>query len=251
MAFAHRFLTRWVQHVQGWAIWALRPTWLRTVVISVIALHAAAIGVAVSFLTIRPHDLVIFATLLTCAIVTVELRRNQGDTSGLNKDVYGIWELAVAILLPPAYALVAPILPVALMQWQVRRSVGYRRVYTVSSLGLAFGGASVTFHLLDRLVVHFAAGSALRSLAWLLAVLISGVVKAALNKVTIMTAVKGSNPSEHVVRNMFRREPLYNDLAELCIGTLLTYGVSGNIFLAPVALPVLACCSARSATPSC
>jgi diguanylate cyclase (GGDEF)-like protein len=239
MAFAHRLLARWARNVRGWAIWVLQPFWLRAVVISVIVLHAAAIAVAVSFLTIRTHDLVIFATLLACAAATVELRRNQGDSSGLNKDIYGIWELAIAILLPPAYALVAPILPVALMQWRVRRSVGYRRAYTVSSLGLAFGGASVTFHLLDRLVVQLAAGSALRSLAWLLAVLISGVMKAALNKATIMIAIKGSNPSEHVVRNGFRREPLYNDLAELCIGTLLTYGVSGNIFLAPVALPVL------------
>jgi diguanylate cyclase (GGDEF)-like protein len=202
-------------------------------------LHAAAIGVAAAFLHIRLHDLVIFATLLACAAITVELRRNQRDSSGLNKDVYGIWELAVAILLPPAYALIAPILPVALMQWRVRRGVGYRRVYTVSSLGLAFGGASITFHLLDRLVVLVPDGTTLHSLAWLLAVMISGVMKAVLNKITIMTAVKGSNPSERVVRNVFRREPLYNDLAELCIGTLLTFGVAGNIFLAPVALPVL------------
>ncbi len=239
MNLAHRFPPRWARHVRDWAIWTLEPYWLRCVVIAVIALHAAAIGVATAFLTIRPHDLILFATLLACAAVTVELRRNQRDSSGLNKDVYGIWELAVAILLPPAYALVAPILPVALMQWRVRRGVGYRRVYTVSSLGLAFGGASITFHLLDRLVVQLPDGSVLRSLAWLLAVMLSGVVKAALNKVTIMTAVKGSNRSERVVRNVFRREPLYNDLAELCIGTLLTFGVAGNIFLAPVALPVL------------
>src|SRR3984957_11832638 len=121
MAFAHRLLARWAQNVRGWAIWVLQPFWLRAVVISVIVLHAAAIAVAVSFLTIRTHDLVIFATLLACAAATVELRRNQGDSSGLNKDVYGIWELAIAILLPPAYALVAPILPVALMQWRGRR----------------------------------------------------------------------------------------------------------------------------------
>src|ERR1700760_566391 len=33
---------------------------------------------------------------------------------------------------------------------------------------------------------------------------------------------------------------LYNDTAELCIGALLTYAVATNLFLVPVALPVVA-----------
>ena len=85
-----------------------------------------------------------------------------------------------------------------------------------------------------------APGTALQGLAWLAAVFASGIVKTALNKVLIMTAIKGSDPSAPVIKDIFGREPLYNELAELCIGTLLTFGIAaGNIFLAPVALPVL------------
>ena len=238
MADAHRSLARWADSVRAWPLWQLRR-WLIAVILLVVMAHAAAIGFAVSVLSVRPHDLVIFGVLLACAAITVEMRRNQGDAAGLNKDVYGVWELAIAILLPPAYALVASIVPIMLLQWRVRRSVLYRRVYTMSALGLSFGGASVTFHLLAVPVRGIEPGTALRALAWLAAVLVSGVVKTALNKVMIMTAVKGTEPSQRVIRNIFKREPLYNDLAELCTGTLLTYGVATNLFLAPVALPVL------------
>jgi diguanylate cyclase (GGDEF)-like protein len=238
MADAHRSLARWAGSVRAWPLWQLRG-WLIAVILLVVVVHATAIGFAVSVLTIRPHDLVIFGVLLACAAITVEMRRNRGDAAGLNKDVYGVWELAIAILLPPAYALVASIVPIVLLQWRVRRSVLYRRVYTMSALGLSFGGASVTFHLLAVPLRGIEPGTALRALAWLAAVLVSGVVKTALNKVMIMTAVKGTEPSQRVIRNIFQREPLYNDLAELCTGTLLTYGVATNLFLAPVALPVL------------
>ncbi len=37
------------------------------------------------------------------------------------KDVQGVWELPVAILLPPFYALIIPIAQAALSQWRVRQ----------------------------------------------------------------------------------------------------------------------------------
>jgi diguanylate cyclase (GGDEF)-like protein len=55
----------------------------------------------------------------------------------------------------------------------------------------------------------------------------------------IMTGVKGADPSVRVRAEVFRGESLYNDLAELCIGVLVTYGAAGNPFLAPLALPVV------------
>ena len=61
------------------------------------------------------------------------------------KDVQGVWELPVAILLPPLYALIAPITRIALMQWRVRRAPPYRRVFSCASIGLSYGAASVTF----------------------------------------------------------------------------------------------------------
>jgi diguanylate cyclase (GGDEF)-like protein len=64
-------------------------------------------------------------------------------------------------------------------------------------------------------------------------------VKWALNKAMIMTAVKGSDADVNVRRIVLGREPLYNDLAEICIGVLVTYGVAGNPVLSLAALPVV------------
>ena len=238
MDSARRSLARWAVSARKWPLWEL-PNWLVCFIVLVVAVYAAAIGVAVSLLTIHVHDLVVFGTLMACAAATVELRRKQRDRTGVNNDVYGVWELAIAILLPPAYALVSPILPVALMQWRVRRGVLYRRVYTAASHGLSFASASVTFHLLAGPIHELPGGTVLYSLAWLGAVMFSTLVKAVLNKALILIAIKGSDPSATVLRDTFQREPLYNELAEMCIGTMLTFGVAGNIFLAPVALPVL------------
>jgi diguanylate cyclase (GGDEF)-like protein len=59
------------------------------------------------------------------------------------------------------------------------------------------------------------------------------------NKAMIMTAVKGTNPAAQILKDIFGRESLYNDAAETCISVLVTYGVAGNVFLAPIALPVV------------
>ncbi len=200
MASAHRSLPRWAASVRAWPLWQL-PNRLVAVIVLVVVAHAVAVGFAVSSLSISAHDLEVFGTLVACAAATVEMRRKQADDSaGVNNDVYGVWELAVAVLLPPAYALIAPIVPIALIQWRVRRSLPYRRVYSASSVGLSLGAASVTFHLLDASISGIAPDTALHGLAWLAAVLASGIVKTTLNKVLIMTAIKGSDPSLPVMQ---------------------------------------------------
>jgi len=90
MAFAHRHLARWAISVRTWPLWEL-PNWLVGFIVLVVAVHAAAIGFALSFLTFRPHDLEVFGTLLACAVAAVELRRKDRDSAGVNNDVYGVW----------------------------------------------------------------------------------------------------------------------------------------------------------------
>jgi diguanylate cyclase (GGDEF)-like protein len=136
--------------------------------------------------------------------------------------------------------MIAPIVRITLVQWRVRPGVLHRRVLSAASLGLSFGAASVTFHGLSRTLTTLAPGSVGRSAAWLGFAVAAALVQSALNKMIIMTAVKGGDPSERVVSALLRREPLYNDLAELCIGLLVVYGVASNPFLAPVALPIIA-----------
>src|SRR5690348_3412880 len=224
--------------ISDWAIWRL-PRWLTVFVLAVIAANLTAIGVTAPLTSFRGHDLVLFGVLEACTAIAVEWSRRAKEQHGMTKDVQGVWEFPVAILLPPLFALLAPLPRLALTQWRVSRAPWHRRVFSCASIGLSYLAASLTFRGLSRLAADTGGGALGRNLAWTLLVAFSAVVMSAVNKAIIMTAVKGADPSVHIRSRVFGREPLYNDLAEICIGVLLTYAVAGNLFLAPVALPVI------------
>ena len=64
-------------------------------------------------------------------------------------------------------------------------------------------------------------------------------MKEIVNKTVLMTVVKATDPGATYRTEVFSREPLYNDGAEICTGVLVTYGVAGNPWLALAALPVV------------
>jgi diguanylate cyclase (GGDEF)-like protein len=233
-----RRLLRRITAVSDWDLWSL-PRWLTVFVLTIVAVDAAAIGVAASFTTITAHDLLLFGLLLGCTALAVELSRKAGEQGGMIKDVQGVWELPVAILLPPLYALIAPIARIALMQSRVRRAPPYRRVFSCASIGLSYGAASVTFHGLSRLFPAYPDRTLIHATVWTLLVMLAVLVKSVLNKAMIMTAVKATDPGATIRNEVFGREPLYNDVAEICISLLVTYGVASNPLLAPAALPVV------------
>ncbi len=237
MGWIRRLLRR-TTAVRRWPIWTL-PRWLVVFVLLVIAVDLAAIGVAASVTTFRAHDLALFGLLLACTAASVELSRKSGEQGGVVKDVQGVWELPVAILLPPLYALLAPIVRIGLVQLRVRRGPLHRRVFSAAAIGLSYGAASVTFHGLSGMLASTTGGTLSRGLVWTLLVAVTVLVRTILNKAMIMTAVKLTNPAARPLKEVFGRESLYNDGAETCISVLVTYGVAGNIFLAPIALPVV------------
>ncbi len=236
-----RRLTRRLAAVSGWALWRL-PRWLIAFLLAVVVADLAAIAVAASVTTITADNLALFGLLLGCTAVAVELSRKTGEQGGVMKDVHGVWELPVAILLPPLYALIVPIARVALTQLRVRHAPPHRRVFTAAAVGLSYGAASLTFHGLAGLTglpVAAVSGNLGHDTVWTLLVVLSALVKLVLNKAMIMTAIKGTNPSASLRQMQFAREPIYNDTAELGIGVLVTYGVAGNPLLVLAALPVV------------
>jgi diguanylate cyclase (GGDEF)-like protein len=235
-AGVHQPVRRRIPAVRAWQLWAL-PRWLVCYVLAVVAVYGVAIGFAASSASVQPRDLAVFGVLLACSAASVELTRRAGENAGLIKDVFGVWELPVAILLPPVFALVAPISRIALQQWRIRRTLPHRRVFTAAAIGLSLGAASVTFHGLAG-AVHAADPGSLRfTVAWSLLAVLSTVVNSGMNKLLVGIVVKGSDPGAQVVRSLFRREPLYNDLAEMCIAVVIAYGVMTNLFVAVFALP--------------
>ena len=237
MELTRRLLPR-MAAIRAWAIWSL-PRWLTLFVLAVVAVNAGAISIAASFTTVTRHDLILFGVLLACTAIAVELSRRAGEQGGMPKDVQGVWEFPIAILLPPLFALIAPLSRVALTQWRVRRAAPHRRIFSGASVGLSYGAASLTFHGLSRVMTGVPGGVLGRDLVWTLVVTFSALVMSAVNKMIILTAVKGTDPTANIRARVFDHEPLYNDIAEICIAVLLTYAVAGNLFLALAALPVV------------
>jgi len=225
--------------VRSWPLWSLQPRWLVAFVLAVIAADLAAIGVAVSSTAVTGSNLALFGLLVGCTAAAVELTRKSGEQGGMIKDVAGVWELPAAILLPPLYALIVPIIRIALLQLRTRRAPVYRRVFSGAMLSLSYGAASVTFHGLSGLIPQEAGGTLSRGTVWTLVVVVSVLMKEIVNKTVLMTVVKATDPGATYRTEVFSRERLYNDGAEICTGVLVTYGVAGNPWLALAALPVV------------
>jgi diguanylate cyclase (GGDEF)-like protein len=210
-------------------------------VVAVVACYLLAVACAIAFTQPRVRDIVLFGALLLFGVLSIELTRRQGEASEYTKDVHGIWHLPVAILLPPAYCMLAPVAKMLLVQWRVERKPPYRRVFTAASHGLAYGAASVAFHAIGPSLPRLAAGPVAHWVAWTAVAAACAVLQAILNIILVAIAVKGADPSVSLRSRQFTLDPLYNDLAEISAGTLLAVliAATGTWLLLVLTLPLV------------
>jgi len=223
---------------RAWPIWEL-PRWVAGFVVLVVLTDVVVLGVAAGHLSIHARDLELFAGLLICSAATVELTRRVGENLGFVKDVYAVWELPVAMLLPLAYVPVLPAVRFALAQWRILRVPVYRRVFSAAAIGLSYVTAAFVFRILIRTVPGAAAHPAGHALAWMPIVAVCAAVQWAINQVLIWTAIKGSNPAVSVREEQFAREPMYNDISELCVAVLVTFCVAYSWIALVFAFPFI------------
>ena len=224
--------------VRAWPIWDL-PDWLVVFVGVVVLADVAVFGAAASGVTFRAHDLGLFGALLVCDALTVELTRRIGENTGMVKDVYATWELPAAILLPLAYVPLLPIVRFALTQWRIRRVPVYRRAFSAAAIGLSYAAAALTFRGLTHLAPGVAAHPASHALAWMLCAAACAAVQWTVNQVLVWTAIKGANPSVRIRDEQFAREPMYNDVAELCVAVIVSFCVAGSMIALVFAFPFI------------
>jgi diguanylate cyclase (GGDEF)-like protein len=223
---------------RAWPIWEL-PRWLVAFIVVVVLADATLLGLGASTVTIRARDLALFAGLLACSAATVELTRRAGENTGMVKDVYATWELPAAILLPLVYVPVLPIVRLALTQWRVARAPVHRRVFTAAAIGLSYVVAALAFHVLIGRVPGAASDPAGHALAWMLIVAACAAVQWVVNQVLVWTAIKGSAPGARFRDEQFAREPMYNDVTELCVAVLVTFCVACSMIALVFAFPFI------------
>ena len=99
-----------------------------------------------------PDQLGVFAVVLGCGMVCVEATRRGGAPPPGTHDLLTAWWLPAALLLPPEYALLGPVLIGGYAHWRARQGPLYWRAFTAAALGLAGAASSLLFHSLFGLV---------------------------------------------------------------------------------------------------
>lgn len=235
-------VARWVSGrssaVRSWQIWS-RPRWLVCYICAVVLTDAALLAVGLSSLQIRAHDLELFLALLVCAAATVELTRRLGEGARVVKDVYAVWELPVAFLLPLAYVPLVPIVRLALIQLRVGRKPPHRRALTAAAIGIGYVAAAGVFHATIGATAGGVKNPGGHALAWMAVLALCAAVFWTVNNVLVLTAIKGADRTVSLKEIQFSREPMYNDVSELCVAVLLTFCVANSILAVVFALPLV------------
>src|SRR6201996_1490482 len=118
---------------RSWHLFAL-PRPLVCYVFAVIAADLGLTGWTIAVTPVRGGDLALFAALLACGAVCIEATRRLGQPTGVSRDLLSAWWLPIALLLPPVYAQLAPIILGALLYLRVRRTPAYRRLFSSAAL---------------------------------------------------------------------------------------------------------------------
>jgi diguanylate cyclase (GGDEF)-like protein len=222
--------------VRTWPIWGLAPG-LRIYIIAVLLADLLAIGLAARVGLGSGRDLALLAALVACDAATVEVTKRAGENAGVTKDVHGVWALPVAILLPPIYVLVVPILRLALAQWRIRRVPLHRRAFTAAVIGLSYGIASLAFHAVTGSPLASTVAPGNHTSVWILAVALAGILQWGANTGMMLPAFKASDPATRVRDIILTRETVQNDIAELCVAVLVTLAIAINPLTIVFALP--------------
>jgi diguanylate cyclase (GGDEF)-like protein len=228
--------------LRSWQVWDL-PEPLRGYVLAVPVLYAGLLVFAATSTAWYTRDALVFLALLACGIAATEANRSVREPQGtLARDLQGVWYLAIAITLPPWYALAAPI-PFAVHKlWRTRRMLVYRRIFSHGVIGLAYGLASLAFHSLPASVAGPPPGTGRHALVWVLAAAACGLIATAVNYGLILVAIRLSDPDARVRDLVATRQSLTSDALELSLAVSLALVVAINPVLMVLALPAVVLC---------
>jgi diguanylate cyclase (GGDEF)-like protein len=237
---------RLVRMLLAWPLFA-QPLPLAAYVLTVVAAYLAMVGWEVTRTPLRLGELLLFGALLACGAVCIEATRRLGMPAGVSRDLLSAWWLPVALLLPPVYALVAPVPISVLLQLRVRRSAVYRGVFSAAALGLAGAAASIVFGrfalgegaalALPRWPSYPGPGVWFARPATLMIAVGCAALFSVLNAALVAVAVRAAEPTIGWRDVLWDAERLTLDVTEVCVGVLVTIACALSPLLLLVTLP--------------
>jgi diguanylate cyclase (GGDEF)-like protein len=226
-----------IKSVREWQVWTLRAQ-SSVYIVTVVAVALAVAVLAAAKVGWSAFDAATYLALLGCGVVAIETTRTVNEARGtVGRDLQTVWYLAIAITLPPAYAVLAPIPLTVFRIWRVRRVLIYRRVFSNATISLAYGGASAAFHLIPSSFAGPTPGSGVHAITWTALAACCGVLAWIINNGLLLGAITLADPGSRV-RDLFgNREAIGSDLIELTLAVSLALVVAINPVLMALALP--------------
>jgi diguanylate cyclase (GGDEF)-like protein len=228
-----------VRNVQAWQLWELAPS-SRSYILFITILPF----VIVPFAAVQTHwrwsQIVIFLALLACGAVALESTRVVSEAHGtVLRDLQTVWYLAIAITLPPVYALLAPLPLTAYRLWRIRRGRVYRRVFSSATISLAYGATCLVFHEVPRSVAGASPGSDSHALIWTGVVAGCGALAWIINNGLLLVAILLIDPQAGIRAMFGSREALTFDFTELSLAVSLSLVIAINPVLMALGLPTI------------
>jgi diguanylate cyclase (GGDEF)-like protein len=224
-----------------------QPARLVAYLTAVVVYDLALIGWELATTPVRSDDLLLFGSLVACGAACVEATRRLGMSAGVSRDLLAAWWLPIAVLLPPLYALIAPIPLSLLLQLRVRRAPLYVRVFGAAALGVAGAAASlVSGHFglrvgtVHGLTAWFSYPGSHHWFTRPLTVVIAvgcAALFSLLNAALVAVAVRAAGPLGRRRTALRDSESLIIDVTEVCAGVLITIACMLSPVLLFVALP--------------
>jgi diguanylate cyclase (GGDEF)-like protein len=210
-------------------------------VIAVEVLAVGAVVVALTHSTFHLRDLALCSELLVCSVALVEVRRRISvpqSGKGVFKELISIWCLPIALVLPPAYGVIAPIPLLILTHVRVRTNAAYRRVFTGAAIMLAFGAAGVCFRVLTGVGLGaISAPSAADLLPWIGAAAVASLVRWVVNVFLVTGAIASTASGVHWPKLIVSKDTAFSDLMEICFGVITTFLLAVNPLLILITVP--------------
>jgi diguanylate cyclase (GGDEF)-like protein len=198
------------------------------------------IGVTATFTNWSVSDLVTFLILMCCGMVSAAFTpRMMYKFPGLTRDFSTVWVIPIAILLPPVYAMLAPIAFFATLHVCVHRGVPHRTVFTAASVSLPYAAVSEMFRWFPASFAGPHVGTGFHALTWALAVAGCEALAGRWQHFLIVGAVKLSDPKVRMREMDLSWQALEGDFLKVDLGVLITLAVAIAPALVIVALPTV------------
>jgi diguanylate cyclase (GGDEF)-like protein len=239
--------------IRRWATWQL-PLPARVLVLSVIVGYAVAIVGSLSDLLLVSApgfhryvpELAMSCVFVVAAVLSAEVSmrlawpRTRRDR--VSRDLLTVWLLPIALVLPPAYVMIALIVARLYLYLRVWHAQAIKAVYNTAAAGLAYGAAS----FLHRALLHASSQTHLTAAQFTggasaaASLLISVAAYYVLHSVLVGAVVTLTAGKEAFGNFLKDREGHIVDIVAMCLGTLAAVvWVADPVFAVLLLPPVL------------